>query len=389
LYKYIYSVQIFCEGNLMATTILLFIVIIILSYANGANDNFKGVATLYGSKTTSYRAALTLATLTTLAGSVASVFIAQELISAFSGKGLVPAAVVAEPIFAISVAISAACTVMIATVLGLPISTTHALVGGIFGAGVSAIGGSLQFSALGRAFIGPLLFSPMLAVIITMAVYFVLHKIRVVSGVQTIECICIRPGKFVLPQSGCTVVDENPTFREFTVCGLNDCSTKYTHRSVAIPVQKCVDVIHYFSAGAIGFARGLNDTPKLLGLLFVMEALDVRLRAMLIAVAMAIGGLLNARKVAETLSNKVTTLNDGQALSANLVTAALVIAASRFGLPVSTTHVSVGAISGVGIVSGHVNWRTLANILLAWCLTLPTAALIAWVAYFSFQISSA
>lgn len=63
------------------------------------------------------------------------------------------------------------------------------------------------------------------------------------------------------------------------------------------------------------------------------------------AVAMATGGLLNARKVAHTMSREIAAMSDGQAFTANLVSGLLVIAASRFGLPVSTTHVCVGAIT--------------------------------------------
>ena len=92
---------------------------------------------------------------------------------------------------------------------------------------------------------------------------------------------------------------------------------------------------------------------------------------------MALGGLLNARKVAETMSKKISKMNDGQALTANLVTAFMVISASRFGVPVSTTHVSVGAISGVGIVNGTADMKVIGSILLSWVLTLPIAALLA------------
>jgi PiT family inorganic phosphate transporter len=76
-------------------------------------------------------------------------------------------------------------------------------------------------------------------------------------------------------------------------------------------------------------------------------------------------------------------MNDGQALTANLVTAFLVIFASRLGLPVSTTHVSVGAITGVGIVNGSADKGVIGSILLSWVLTLPigavTAATVCWI----------
>ena len=100
-----------------------------------------------------------------------------------------------------------------------------------------------------------------------------------------------------------------------------------------------------------------------------------------VATAMAVGGLINARKVAQTMSKKITTMNDGQALCANLVTAFMVFFASRFGLPVSTTHVSVGAITGVGIVNGTANGGVITGILISWVLTLPMAALISATAY--------
>lgn len=82
-----------------------------VAYANGANDNFKGVATLYGSGLLGYRGALAWATVTTAAGSLCSVFLAEKLVKAFSGKGLVPDAVAADPGFLTAVAIGAAVTV--------------------------------------------------------------------------------------------------------------------------------------------------------------------------------------------------------------------------------------------------------------------------------------
>ena len=80
---------------------------ILLAYANGANDNFKGVATLFGSRTTNYRRALNWACSTTLAGSIAAVWIAQELLERFSGRGLVPDSVASAPEFSASVGLAA------------------------------------------------------------------------------------------------------------------------------------------------------------------------------------------------------------------------------------------------------------------------------------------
>src|SRR6202030_756448 len=97
----------------------------------------------------------------------------------------------------------------------------------------------------------------------------------------------------------------------------------------------------------------------------------------LVAVVMALGGVLNARRVAETMSKKITRMNPGQGFTANLVTALLVAGASRLGLPVSTTHVSVGALFGIGVVNGTARAKMVLTILLASVTILPKGAALA------------
>src|SRR3989304_7847424 len=93
-----------------------------VAYANGANDNFKGVATLFGSGTTDYRKALWWATGTTLAGSLAAFFLAAKLIPVFQGKDLVPTSLAQSQPFLAAVILGAALTVFLATKIGIPIS---------------------------------------------------------------------------------------------------------------------------------------------------------------------------------------------------------------------------------------------------------------------------
>lgn len=91
----------------MLFVILLALAAALLAFANGANDNFKDVATLFGGGLTSYRPALAWATATTLAGSLASVILAQGVLHKFSGMGLVPAALTGSGGFALAVALGA------------------------------------------------------------------------------------------------------------------------------------------------------------------------------------------------------------------------------------------------------------------------------------------
>jgi PiT family inorganic phosphate transporter len=160
-----------------------------------------------------------------------------------------------------------------------------------------------------------------------------------------------------------------------------NCRERYAGSMLGLSAQQIMDGAHFLSAGVVSFARGLNDTPKIVAMMLLLKWMDIRWGFFTVAVTMAIGGLLNARRVAETMSHKITAMNHGQGFSANLTTGILVILASLFGLPVSTTHVSVGALFGMGVTTGQANPRVMLNIVLSWLITLPCAALIGGVAY--------
>jgi inorganic phosphate transporter, PiT family len=164
-------------------------------------------------------------------------------------------------------------------------------------------------------------------------------------------------------------------------CSAKDCVERYSGAFLGITTQALVDALHHLSAAAISFARGLNDTPKIVALLLVVRPFEISISTVAIASAIAVGGLIQARKVALTMSKRIAGMNNGQALTANLITAFLVIFASKLGMPVSTTHVSVGAIAGIGLVNGRARWRMLSQLLLSWFLTLPLAAAIASAVY--------
>src|SRR5258708_39339708 len=103
-------------------SVAIILAIVFLAYTNGGNDNFKGVATLFGSGTAKYGTALVWATATTLAGSLCALLLAQGLIDTFKGKGLVPDAVTIQGRFILAVSLAAAGTVLLATRLGMPVS---------------------------------------------------------------------------------------------------------------------------------------------------------------------------------------------------------------------------------------------------------------------------
>lgn len=362
-----------------------------LAYTNGANDNFKGVATLLGSGTASYRRALAWATATTFAGALVAMYLGAELVKSFSGKGLVPDGVTRDAAFLGAVACGAAITVLLATRLGFPISTTHAMTGSLIGAGLLATGGAVAWTRLGAAFFVPLLLSPVVALASSLVLYPIFRRVRLKLAVTEETAIGIVgtpethavpfganlpaeaaiPGvTFVLSSAFAETLALSPSLvvgREATLI------RRYEGVIVGLNAQQILDVLHYLSAGCVGFARGLNDAPKIVALVVAAEALRLDFGLALVAIAMAFGGLVGARRIAETMATRITAMNSGQAFTANLVTSLLVIGASRFGMPVSTTHVSCGALFGIGVVNGKAHRRMVLQILIAWVTTLPVA----------------
>ena len=367
----------------MAILIILFLAACFLAYSNGANDNFKGVATLFGSKTTNYKYAIWWATITTFAGSLASIFVAYGLVKTFSGKGLVPQSIATAPEFLTAVAIGAAITVMVATITGFPISTTHSLTGALVGAGFVAVGSQINFAVLGSAFFLPLLLSPVIAMGLGSVLYCIFRCIRTRSGITKEWCLCVGEQGKVIPscKPAPALSVKYGSAIGITIDTEKTCQEIYKGRFLGMNSQKLLDYLHFCSAGVVSFARGLNDTPKIVALLLLIKGLSIQWGVLAVAIGMAVGGLLNARKVAETMSNKITKLNHGQGFTANLVTGMLVICASKFGIPVSTTHVSVGSLFGIGLVTRHLNTRMVLRILLSWFITLPVASLFGGSAY--------
>lgn len=121
-------------------------------------------------------------------------------------------------------------------------------------------------------------------------------------------------------------------------------------------------------------SRALNDAPKIVGIALGAQAAGVDLGIAGVALAMVLGGALHSRRVAETMGRGIVDLDPGRGLVSNITAAGLVLAASRFGLPVSTTHVTTGGLFGIGAVTGSARWTTVRAILLAWVTTLPLGA---------------
>jgi len=364
---------------------MIFAIVVIaalcVAYANGANDNFKGVATLFGSGTTNYRRALGWATITTFLGSVTALMLAGKLLKSFGGKGLIDDTIAAQPEFAAAVALGAGLTVMIATRIGLPISTTHGLIGALIGTGLTA-GSTLNLSHLGSGFLIPLLLSPIMALLLTIVIYPILRFTRHRLGITRDICLCVGQETLETVPAHCHAIALQRAEQLTATMGTTvTCESRYQGKVFGVSAGETLDKLHFLSSGIVSFARGLNDTPKIAALLLLTPAFGPSRGLILIGIVIAVGGMASARRVAETMSKKITTMNHGQGFTANVITGLVVIGASRFGLPVSTTHVSCGSLFGIGAVSGGAKLKTIITILLAWITTLPLAAGLAALSY--------
>jgi len=357
--------------------VLTVLVTVALAWANGANDVSKGIATLVGSGRAGYRTALRWGTVCTLSGALASLAISVGLIKTFSTALVVPD-VSALATFPLAVAGGAFGWVLLASVTGMPVSTTHALVGAMIGTGVLAGGVSgVRWPALLTVVVLPLALSPVLAGGLSRLLHAALRRPLERAGEV---CVCFEAGGVSLqPLAGGTVAARTalPVVRadRLAVCE----TTESTRLVVA-------DALHWTTSGVLSFARGLNDTPKILGvaaLALTTPAVPGTVLVLMGALAMA-GGSLMGRRVTRTLAEGVTTIDPVEGLASSGVAAGLVLIASFVALPVSTTHVVTGAIVGAGLSGGRgaVRWHELGHVAMAWLVTLPVsaamAAAIAW-----------
>ncbi len=359
--------------------------VLALAWANGANDICKGVATLVGNGTTPAKRAVWWGTLWTVAGGLLAVFWGDALLKTFSSGYLAPGFQV-DLVFVASSIGGAVGWVALATRCGLPVSTTHALLGGLVGATLMAVGpAGLRIGAVTHKALLPLLVAPLLAIALSSAI---LLLARFVAG----KVPAWRPG--CCPREAW---QRNPF-----ECLLPSADQRSPSRPSVAMARLWVG-LHWFSSGMTSFARGLNDVPKIAAFLVLTAALAPGLAPsstvqghalwpiLLVTGVMGMGSLWGGMRVLEVMSHRVTPLDASSGLVANAGTSILVLLASPLGLPVSTTHVSTGALMGV-------RWSeraaappadALKLILYGWLITLPVAAGLAALGTWLFALAGA
>lgn len=192
------------------------------------------------------------------------------------------------------------------------------MTGALLGAGLVAVGLDVSFSTLWASFVRPLIVSPLLAVGLAVLVYPLFRLAANFTGFTKETCLCIGeefvPVAVAMTSEGHLVTTGTQSVR-IAIDDESNCVQRYTGKMLGVNVQTVLDGVHYLSAGAVSFARGLNDTPKIVALSMATGGLNLSWRVTLVALFMALGGLLQARGVAETVSKRITAMDPDQGLS--------------------------------------------------------------------------
>jgi PiT family inorganic phosphate transporter len=349
----------------MAGIAIVVVLSLLLAWVNGANDVSKGIATLAGSGAASARRAVMWGTLWTVIGGIAAFTWGNELVKTFGVDMVAPGANSGWR-FTASVLCGAGAWIALASYRGWPVSTTHALLGGLIGAVLSGVGvEGLHAAAVTQKAMLPLLLSPLLAVALCALLLWLARWVRA-------RVPAWRPG--------CCA--EEQWRRDPFVCA--------PAHGAAVPrrvMRRLWIALHWLSSGATSFARALNDVPKIAAFLIVALALTPEAGAMFAAsstlwafvavtVMMGVGGAWGGYRVLHLMAHRVAAMEPHTGLVANCGTSLLVLAATPLGLPVSTTHVSAGALFGIRWAgrAQPAQADALNGILVAWIVTLPAAA---------------
>lgn len=361
----------------------------LVAYFNGANDVSKGIATLVGSGLTNYRRAILWGTVCTGLGGLSGALLATAMLQTF-GKGLLSDGAVPTFTAALATILGASACVALATRTGMPVSTTHAIVGSVVGVAALAYGFTgIRWPALLGKIALPLLLSPILALVLTSV------AIRILRSVQR--------RYFGDADCACATVELTPVLAGVAMDGAASASLAMPSFGVKVAKkEECAadrttflgissHHLHWLTGGATSFARGMNDAPKMVAIVLAAALLhghyQIRTPAfVLVTLGMVAGSWLAGRRVTRVLAENITPMDHWEGFLANAVTAALVMPGAALGLPMSTTHVSSGSIMGIGLQNRtQMNWRTVREMFLAWVVTLPLAGSLGVLIYLSLR----
>ena len=308
-------------------------------FTNGFHDTANAIATSVSTRAVSPRMAVLISAVLNLAGAVITVVFFQAKVSNTIAKIV---AFKVGLVVIIAALIGAIAWNLITWYLGLPSSSTHALVGALSGAAIAAAHG--------------------------------LSGVRSSEFWKTVLSLVISPpAGFILAAIVMTVL------------------LVLVHRARPVPLNRTFRNLQILTAALVSYSHGANDAQKTMAVITLALVASGHLQrfqvpvwvVLLSASAIAFGTYAGGWRIIKTLGWRIYKLDPATGFAAQLTGAAVIQFATQFGLPVSTTHVVTGSVMGAGASQrlSALRWGVGANIVLAWVLTIPAAGLIAWVTY--------
>ncbi|WP_027190969.1 inorganic phosphate transporter [Fundidesulfovibrio putealis] len=322
--------------------LLIFIVVIALvfDFTNGAHDSANAIATIVSTKVLSPRTAVIMAASLNLFGAFLGTEVAQTV-----GSGIVgPEMVTGCKILVLAALFGAIFWNLLTWYLGIPSSSSHALIGGLIGAAIAFKGWDApNYASIGKKVLIPLLLSPLAGFLVGYLIMVALTWMFVKAHPRTV----------------------NTAFKKLQI----------------------------LSSAFMATSHGLNDAQKTMGIItlalviFQMQP-DVSIPfwvKLSCALAMGLGTAMGGWKIVKTMGHKIFKLEPVHGFAAETAAAAVIMGASSMGAPISTTHTISTAVIGVGASKrfSAVRWGVAGNLVVAWVLTIPASGAVAALCFYA------
>jgi len=319
--------------------VTVFALAVAFDYINGFHDTANAIATSVSTRALRPDHAILMSATANFLGALFGTAVAKTIAS---GIATTPEGSAGQ-IIVCAALVGAITWNLITWRLGIPSSSSHALIGGLIGAVIAASGtGALKMDGIVGKVVIPLVTSPIAGVLIGFALMLVLLNV----------------------------------FRRVHPRRLND---RFRRLQVV-------------SAALMAFSHGSNDAQKTMGIMtlaligagILPPDAKIPLWVILLAAsAISLGTAAGGWRIIKTMGQRVVKLDPVHGFAAETTAATIILTASHFGMPVSTTHVISSAIIGVGASDrlSAVRWGVAGNILVAWILTIPASGAVAWLAW--------
>ncbi|MEH1966195.1 inorganic phosphate transporter [Nostoc sp.] len=418
---------------MLITQVTVVILAFYVAWNLGANDVANAMGTSVGSKAVTLKQAIIIAGVLEFTGAV---LFGHEVTETLATKIANPALFAATPQILVTgmvtVLISCGVWLQIATSRGLPVSSSHAVVGAIAGFSWVALGvGAIDWSSIGLITIGwiltPLISGAIAALFYSQIKRWILDQPNQVVQLQEwipwlstallgIFGVIVLPSltkpltNFVIEQVGFKIpAYDIPlltgaiaavgltiiSWRQLGEVGKGVLEEKFLPQtqelpSIQNPVERLFGRFQLLSACFVAFAHGSNDVGNAIAPLAAIvyinrtgsvptDSITIPIWILILGGAGIVGGLaVWGKKVIATIGENIIALQPSSGFCAELATATTILIASRLGLPVSTSHALVGGVVGIGLVQNlkSIKFQTLKGIAAAWLITIPVSAVL-------------